>query len=275
MRFPNRALLILCCLLGAESARAVTANLKENYQPIIDRNPFGLKPPPPPPTNNVTTPPVEKPKVEIFLTGIVSVGHPVYKKQAFLLTREQNKKEPNYYALTEEMEKDGIKVLAIDEVNKKVRINTDAGETLLSFQTHGVAPPAAPALPAPGQPGAMPGQPGAVPQPLPGGNPNPQPGFQPVPAPSSFPANNPSQPSVTPSANPSFRSIPSRSVRSRGGNYSGGNINEGAVSQPGGGVPQQEQAPVIDPAEQYLRMHLDRTQKERQGIPMPPLPPIE
>jgi hypothetical protein len=37
----------------------------------------------------------------------------------------------------------------------------------------------------------------------------------------------------------------------------------------------QEQQPQVDPAEQYLRMHLDKAAKERQGIPMPPLPPVQ
>jgi hypothetical protein len=37
--------------------------------------------------------------------------------------------------------------------------------------------------------------------------------------------------------------------------------------------PQQEQQP--DLAEQYLRMHLNRAAKEREGVPMPPLPTIE
>ena len=46
---------------------------------------------------------------------------------------------------------------------------------------------------------------------------------------------------------------------------------------PGGsptGVPNQVQQQDIDPAEQYLRMHLNRAAAEQQGIPQPPLPII-
>ena len=56
-------------LLGASSLQAVPAEqLKENYQSIIERNPFGLKPPPTPAPMATNLPEV-KPKVEIFLKG--------------------------------------------------------------------------------------------------------------------------------------------------------------------------------------------------------------
>jgi hypothetical protein len=272
MRFPDRTTLALGTLLLANTALAVPANLKEHYQPIIDRNPFGLKPPPPPPTNNVAPPPVEKPKTEIFMTGIVSIGYPKWPKKVFLKTQEANKKDAiKFYELAEGMENDGIRVLSIDEVNRKVRIKTDTGETLLSFQTHGIAPPAGGAA-MPGQPGMQPGQPG-MPPPLPGGNPNMPAG--PV---NQFPQNqNQAQPInnsgvATPQNN--FRTIPSRNIRSRlpgGTDFNGGvvtpNVPNGGV--PGGGGEQ----PQLDPAEQYLRMHLDKAAREKQGIPMPPLPP--
>src|SRR4029079_2304968 len=108
------------------------------------------------------------------LTGITSVGFPRIPKQAYLMTKEQNK-STNYYALSEGIEKDGIKILSIDDLGRKVRVHTDEGEMMLSFQTHGIAPPAsaAPGKPgAPGMPGApgqlipgqpLPGQPGAIP----------------------------------------------------------------------------------------------------------------
>jgi hypothetical protein len=271
MRFPNKAILLMGSFLLAKTAVAVPADLKENYQPIIDRNPFGLKPPPPPPTNNVTASVVEKPKTEIFLTGIVSIGYPKLPKQAFLMTKVQNQKEPNYYALTEGVEKDGIKILAIDEVNKKVRINTDSGETMLSFQTHGIAAPAAPAMPLPGQHGAIPGQPGMVPQPMPGGVPQPgNPNFQ-----NQYPQGQPNAAGNTGASTPnSTRSIPSRSIRSRIPNPTDATanpVNPGGIQQ----NPGQEQQPPMDPAEQYLRMQLDKAAKERAGIPMPPVPTIQ
>ena len=88
-------------LLGASALQAVPAEqLKENYQSIIERNPFGLKPPPTPaPVTNAL--PEVKPKVEIFLTGITSVGHPQLPRQAYFYTREQGKKDITYYSLAE------------------------------------------------------------------------------------------------------------------------------------------------------------------------------
>src|SRR5262245_2383570 len=133
MRSVYRIMVLLALGLIAGKALAIPASeLKDNYQPIIDRNPFGLKPPPPPPTN--APPPAAKPKVEIFLTGITSIGYPRLPKQAYLMTKEQSKKEPTYYALTEGIEKDGIRVLNIDDQAKKVRIQTtEEGEITLSF----------------------------------------------------------------------------------------------------------------------------------------------
>ena len=275
----NKAICLLGGVLALNSAWAVPANLRENYQPIVDRNPFGLRPPPPPPTNNVNQPPpVEKPKIEIFLTGIVSVptafGDPASQKQVFLKTQEANKKDAvQFYALKEGEGKDGISIVSIDDKERRVRIQTEDGETVLSFQTHGVTAPNAQPLPVPGQPGGAPGQPGAIPPPLsPGGIPQPQTAaYQPVQAQSN---DNGRQ--------NNFRSIPSRSVRSRipnrgfGGNspssgFNGGNSPIGAVPGAGG----DQAPPPVDPAEQYLRMHLDKIQKERQGIPMPPLPPVQ
>ena len=112
-------------LLEGRSSHAVPlAELRDNYQPIIDRNPFGLHPPPPPPTNNPAANQEKKPKTELFLTGITSVGHPRIPKQAYLMMKEtekNNKSTTNFYALREGVEVDGIKVLSIDEVGRKVR----------------------------------------------------------------------------------------------------------------------------------------------------------
>jgi hypothetical protein len=238
--------------------------LKDNYQPIVDRNPFGLRPPPPPPTNNVTTPVKDKPKTEIFLTGITSIG----SKRAYLMTKEAaGKKEPTYYTLSEGIERDGIKVLSIDEVARKVRVHTvDEGELILSFQTHGVPPPVGGAVPGkPGQPGLQPGQPGYMPQPV--GQPQ-------AIAPGSLPGNAIPMPQVNnagvPTTTiPATRQIPSRRVRSGSVNNAvTPNVGGGGFSGPGNPTPQ----PDVDPAEQYIRMHLNRTAAQKDGIAMPPLP---
>jgi len=280
MRCFNRFFALCALALLGGTALAVPADsLKENYQPIIDRNPFGLKPPPPPPTNNPAANNEPKPKVEIFLTGITSVGHPRVPKRAFFKTQQQAKpgakNEPGFYELVEGNEKDGIKVIAIDEVEKKVKILMDNQETMLSFQTHGVPAPSAPPAGKPGAPGVpggvpLPGQPGA-PQLDAQGQPIPQPlqnqGIPQVSADADRPTIN-----GTVSGNSGgLRQIPSRSVRVR---QPEGSANYGGGSQPQSAVAQPQSAPV-DPAEQYIRMHLNRAAQERQqGIPMPPLPTL-
>ncbi|MGZ8939111.1 MAG: hypothetical protein ACXW32_07860, partial [Limisphaerales bacterium] len=178
MRWKNQMLMATGLVLASSNLQAVpVAQLKENYQSIVERNPFGLKPPPPPPATNIP-PPELKPKVEVFLTGITTIGYPRIPKQAYFYTREQGKKDITYYAMSEGDGKDGIHVLNIDHQQRKVRVKMENAETLLSFDTHGV-PIAAVAAgrPLPGAPGSMPmpgrTQPGVQPLPMPGAAPAP------------------------------------------------------------------------------------------------------
>ena len=271
MHLALKTLVLTLLLVAGRNALAIPASeLKENYQPIIDRNPFGLKPPPPPPTNNPSANVKEKPKLEYFLTGITSVGFPRIPKQVYLMTKEQNK-STNYYALSEGIEKDGIKILSIDDAARKVRIHTtEEGEMILSFQTHGIAPPASPGPGKPGIPGqpgqSIPGQPGAFPIPQPGMPNQPQPinaAFQPATGANAANAN----------ASGATRQIPSRRVRSGVDNSMMNGGAGGPLPLPGG-TPVQQGQTEMDPAEQYVRMHLNRAAAEKQGIPMPPLPVI-
>ncbi len=276
MRWTNPIFAAAAAALLVTELQAVpAANLKENYQSIIERNPFGLKDPPPPATNAAPTAP--KAKTEIFLTGVVSVGYPRLPKQAYFYTKEQNKKDATYYALSEGESKDGIKVVSIDTQLRKVRINMDDSETMLSFETHGVPVTAAMKTPLP-LPGALPvpGQPGQPGQPV------HQPGVQPLPMPAApnaaaRPTYDASGQAITTpntgyqnAANPQTRQIPSRRIRG------GGQPSDVMMSPGAGGMPQvQEQQAPRDPAEQYLRMHLNRTAQEREGVPLPPLPTFE
>src|ERR1043166_7471721 len=119
-------------LLAGGSAFAVPSpDLKQNYSTIVERNPFGLRPPPPPPQPAQTNKVAEVPKTDIFLTGIVTVGYPRIPKRAYMMLKEQNKKDPIYYSLSEGQKRDDIEVLAIDEAAKTVKIRWDKGETLL------------------------------------------------------------------------------------------------------------------------------------------------
>lgn len=271
MRWTNQMLAAAGALLMSSGLQAVpAAQLKENYQSIIERNPFGLKPPPPPATNVVEV--KEKPKVEVFLTGIASMGYPKLPKQAYFYTREQGKKDVTYYTMTEGDGRDGIEVVNIDQNKRKVRIKMDNAETVLSFETHGV-----PIAAVPGKPG-VPGVPGTL----------PMPGVQPLPAPRAQPTasamyNANGQPVYNPSAQPvntmnpntgtGLRQIPSRRIRGGGSDRYGGAVTPPPLT--GAGTP-QGQPEYVDPAEDYVRMHLNRAAREREtGVPMPPLPIIE
>ena len=107
MRWTKKLLVLLGYgLLGSTAFAVPASELKENYQSIIERNPFGLHPPPPPPTP--TNPPPakqDKAKREVFMTGIVApFGR--FPKQVYLMSKEQGpqKKEPTFYALREGVE---------------------------------------------------------------------------------------------------------------------------------------------------------------------------
>ena len=287
MRWKNQMLTAAGLLLGASSLQAVPAEqLKENYQSIIERNPFGLKPPPTaaPVTNAL---PEVKPKVEIFLTGLTSVGYPRIPKQAYFYTREQGKKDVTYYSLAEKAEQDGIEVLQIDPEKREVKIKMDNAETLLSFKTHGV--PVTAVAGKPMVPG-MPGQPG-FPQ-VPGqGQPLPMPGAAPV----SYDANgqpvyNNAQPIGQPNniapvntMNPNngstgLRQIPSRRIRG-GSTYNSGGA---AVPTGPGGIGEGGQPmDMADPATEYLKAQANSQLQQQQeplrlpsGRSLPRPPPV-
>src|ERR1041385_1422330 len=118
-----------------------------DYRVIVERNPFSLKPPPPPPT---TAPPPAAPKDEILLTGITSIGD-LY---AYFMSKPPQNKPPEFYRLGIGDKKDGFEVLEIDPAAKSVRVRNAGVETVMTFASHGVKPPATPATPVPGAPGA-------------------------------------------------------------------------------------------------------------------------
>jgi hypothetical protein len=289
MRWKKEILTTAGLLLASGNLLAVPATqLKENYQSIIERNPFGLKAPSPVATN--IAPPEVKPKVEVFLTGVTSIGYPKLPKQAYFYTREQGKKDIVYYAMTEGTGKDGIQVLNIDHEKRKVRIKMDNAETVLSFETHGVPVQAVAGRPGvPGAPGSlpMPGQlqPGVQPLPMPGAPPNAsvsydangQPvynnaaGVMPQPVNSVNPVNTTMNTGST-----GLRQIPSRRIR--GGNQYGSVPTPPPMNQVADAVAQQ---PQVDPAEEYVKAQLinaaqrQEQQQQPSAIPLPPLPTIE
>ena len=155
------ALLIssLIVLAGPETSVNESNPTENPYRTIVERNPFGLKPPPPPAP--APQPVAEQAKTDLKLTGITWFGSP---KAYFIATQPKDNKT-EYFSLGLDEKKDGIEVLAIEEGAKSVRIRNAGVETLMTFATHGVAPPVGPTAPAAtpgvsGVPGAGFGMPG-------------------------------------------------------------------------------------------------------------------
>lgn len=239
-------------------AAAPSASAEEgarSYDSLVNSNPFGLKPPatPPPP------PPKQEevvPKPEIILTGLTTL---LEKPRAYLMTKDQ-KGQKEYYSLALNEMEDGLEVLHIDPKQKSVRILNGGVETLLTFATHGIKPPAnaAPAQAQPGQPGGLPMPPSAnVPSPV--------------------------RPGVA-GGSPRVRTIPTRAgavpqrplrtgVNPAGG-FSGGGVQY-AGSTPGEAPqqviqPQHPEQPEISPEEQAVLLELQRAANPE--IPLPPTP---
>src|SRR6266850_10350 len=155
MTSVNRILIATLALLSAASV--VWADARPNpYDPIVTRNPFGIKPPPPaPPPEQAPQPPLNLPKV--VLTGISTMG---LKPQALLEVTEQEQGKPAVVKkpIVREGEKDGsIEVISIDIANSMVRIRNGPVETNITFEI------AKATTAGPGGPGTMP--PISVPQP--------------------------------------------------------------------------------------------------------------
>ena len=145
----------LAAFCRADTPGNETIPANNPYDTIAERNPFGLKPPPPPAP--APQPATDQAKTDLKLTGITSFG----SVKAYFSATDPKSKTPEYFSLGVDEKKDGIEVLAIDDTAKNVRIRSSGVETLMTFATHGVAPPTTPppAAPSPG----VPGVPGAVP----------------------------------------------------------------------------------------------------------------
>jgi hypothetical protein len=151
----GRTLTVLAsCFLAAASFEAMADNPERDYRVIVDRNIFGLKPPPPPATNVVVQP---QPKEEYFLTGLSSIGG---IRAYFMSKASPTKKEPEYYSLGVDDKKDGLEVVSIDLASQSVKVRNSGIESVMTFASHGIKPPAG--APAPGMPG-VPGAPGTTP----------------------------------------------------------------------------------------------------------------
>ena len=157
---------LLACAVLASSLVGALAEVKDNpYQVIVNRNAFALKPPPPPTPPTPAEPPPSP--VEVFLTGISTLGGT--KKVLLQITD----KSPSKGGKTEfppplvEGDVQGrIKVVSIDPEKGAVAIKSAGNEKTLTFEKDAPksAAPAPPGAPPPG--GVHP--PGAIPVPQPG-----------------------------------------------------------------------------------------------------------
>jgi len=137
------------------------------YQPIVLRNPFGIKPVPEPIAQVKEGPPVALPKV--ILTGITTMFGP--PKALIEITEAEPGKAANIRRpILREGEKDGtVEVISIDPANASVRIKNSGFETNLNFEVAksgsvpGGPPPLASGLVAPNVPPVAGAAPGAHP----------------------------------------------------------------------------------------------------------------
>ncbi|MDB6039487.1 MAG: hypothetical protein JWM99_3328 [Verrucomicrobiales bacterium] len=223
-----------------------------DYQTIVERNPFGLKPPPPPPP----PPTNEPPKLEFYLTGFTSIGAPANPKRAYLMSKDA--KSPAYYSLTEGQSKDGLEILQIDPKNKSVKVRYNGSEKLMTFATDGI-PAAKAAVPAPGARPGLPGQPNAFPAPLPNA------------------AGHPATPSPMNNTTSTPRTIPSRSLRTQPPPTYGGMSGPAPVmAAPTLAVPANGITPQPDMnAEEQIAIMRRQQAETRQAYGLPPVAPTQ
>ena len=236
--------------------RAVTPDSPGNpYQPIVERNVFGLKPPPPPP--EVKPPDVPAPK--ITLQGIVSTLGTRYVLFKTLMPGSKPGEAPKETSLTlaEGQRAGEIEVLEINEVAGAVKFRNHGMEQPLTLEKDSVKPPSSSA---PGVPMAQPGVPGV---PVPGVPAPATANFNPVPTAAMANA-------ITTFGNATRGTVPSRTLRvsSAGGVGLGG--SSPSISG-GNGVP-PTQARVLTPEEQIALMEVNR-EIHKNNPDMPPLPP--
>ena len=280
-RIKRAAITLGVTTLLAGTCASLWADAKVNpYEPIVERNPFGLKPPPPPPNpeDNVPKPP-PVPLATVDLTGIINILGP---PQALLEIVPGPGKPMIKPVLREGERLESIEVVSINIQKNEVIIKNGGTITNLTFKVAKSTPAAA----APPPPGGLPGM--APKPPVPG-----LPGSQPTqtsynnqgsgrynvmvaggansaaPAAAGAPSGsgqntgvNPAYGGVNPSAanlnsgtDGGFRSIPSRNMRTAG---------------------QPEADPAVSRMQTYEEIEHNRAanylKSQLTGRPMPPLP---
>ena len=215
------------------------------YQPIVERNVFGLKPPPPPPGPPIVDVPVPK----ITLQGIVSMfgKRQVLFKALMPSSKAGEAPKETSLILMEGQGYGDIEVLEINESAGAVKFKNHGQEQLLTLDKDGVKPPSSSA---PGGPMAQPGVPGVPGVPRPAAA-----NFNPVPEAAN---------QITTFGGGARGTIPTRTLRVS--SAGGGNAGMGSP---------QPQAHGLSAEEQTVIMEVNRklTEKEVAEGTMPPLPP--
>ena len=265
---------------------AARADVKENpYEPIVERNAFGLRPPPPPPDPAASLPP-PPPAANVKVTGFTSLFS---KKKVLLeITPVGAGKQPLKPILEEGDRLESIEIISIDVDKNTVVIKNNGAVTNLTFEVAKSAPGPVPGQPIPGvftpPPPQAPVTTSYVPPTPQQFTPNSAGGRGSVlvaggsagaPAAPAFGAgtttfggasaygggganfggvnNNPNAPTVT--GGTDFRNVPSRTLR---------------ATDPAA----QANQPPIDPAQQYINMRAQELRAKQQGTAFPPTPPI-
>jgi hypothetical protein len=149
------------CLAGMVSG--LRADLKPNpYEAIIDRNAFALKPVPAEPA---TPPPPPLPGVEVFLTGMYTIGGT--EKVVLQITDKSPGKKTEYPPPLVKGDVQGrVEVVSIDPSKGAVVVKIDQQERTLTFEKDSPKPGAAPPPGGPPKPVVRPPGPTPVPPPL-------------------------------------------------------------------------------------------------------------
>lgn len=254
----------VCALLAASAAYAVTPPQKAaEYAVIKVRNPFGLVDPAP-----VVVKPAEpekkveaEPPPNVELTGIFRSSRRGKTVAMFLVEKKKGSPKESY-SWGEGDGDDGMKVLAINEADKTVKLSVRNVESTITFSERKVA-----AAPAAGVPPGAPGAAGAANR------------------------NRAAQP-ATPQGPRQIESVRrgdfGRSVSMRSA-VGGGNRVQNATPQtgqynnmsprtlrlPSQGQPGQQQQEVLTPQEQEVLIEVNREVLKQTGQInlMPPLPP--
>ncbi len=155
---------MLCVLSSLAVAWQAAALTEDNqYQAIVQRNVFALKPPPPPPDPNAV-PKVDPPNIK--LQGITTI---LGRRQVLgkVLAKPPQQAKEQSFVLAEGEREGEVEIVSIDENSGTVKLKNHGSEFTLTMKDDAEKPPAGGtpvAFAAPGAPPAIPGMP-AVPPP--------------------------------------------------------------------------------------------------------------